>query len=56
MIDGVPAGYWEWFRRDGSRMRSGHFEGGVPVGTWTTYDQSGSPYKVTERKGGTGRR
>lgn len=56
VIDGVPAGYWEWFRRDGSRMRSGHFEGGVPVGTWTTYDQSGSPYKVTERKGGTGRR
>lgn len=56
VIDGVPDGYWEWFRRDGLRMRSGHFEGGVPVGTWTTYDQSGSPYKVTERKGGTGRR
>ena len=27
-IDGVATGYWEWFRKDGVRMRSGHFESG----------------------------
>ena len=25
MSDGVPQGYWEWFRKDGSKMRSGYF-------------------------------
>jgi hypothetical protein len=28
--DGMPTGYWEWFRLDGTRMRSGHFEHGDP--------------------------
>ena len=27
-VDGVPTGYWEWFRKDGVRMRSGYFENG----------------------------
>jgi antitoxin component YwqK of YwqJK toxin-antitoxin module len=47
-LDGVAAGYWEWFRKDGVRMRSGHFEGGVQVGEWTTYDKTGAVYKVTD--------
>jgi antitoxin component YwqK of YwqJK toxin-antitoxin module len=47
MIDGVPVGYWEWFRREGTRMRSGTFEHGEQVGEWTTYDKNGDIYKVT---------
>ena len=47
MLDGVPTGYWEWFRLDGTKMRSGHFDGGEQVGEWTTYDKQGQVYKVT---------
>jgi antitoxin component YwqK of YwqJK toxin-antitoxin module len=50
MVDGVMTGYWEWFRKDGSRMRSGYFEGGEQVGEWTTYDKSGKVVKVTTMK------
>lgn len=46
--EGVLAGYWEWFRKDGSKLRSGYFENGQQVGEWITYDQEGSPYKVTQ--------
>ena len=46
-IDGVATGYWEWFRKDGVRMRSGHFEAGAQVGEWTTYDKHGDVYKMT---------
>ena len=49
-IDGAPTGYWEWFRLDGTRMRSGHFKDGEQVGAWTTYDKSGAVYKVTQMK------
>ena len=48
--DGVPAGYWEWFRLDGTKMRSGHFENGEQTGEWTTYDKKGQVYKVTAIK------
>lgn len=24
-LDGVASGYWEWFRIDGTKLRSGHF-------------------------------
>lgn len=47
MADGVCEGYWEWFRRDGSKMRSGYFKNGEQVGEWTTYDKKGEVYKVT---------
>lgn len=50
--DGLAEGYWEWFRKDGTRMRSGHFENGRQVGEWTTYDRTGAPYKVTTIKPG----
>jgi antitoxin component YwqK of YwqJK toxin-antitoxin module len=49
-IEGVPAGYWEWFRKDGTKMRSGYFEDGQQTGEWTTYDQKGRVYKVTKMK------
>jgi len=49
-IDGVATGYWEWFRKDGTRMRSGYFENGSQVGQWTTYDKNGDVYKVTTMK------
>ena len=49
-LDGELHGYWEWFRKDGTKMRSGHFDRGVKVGEWTTYDKSGNVYKVTQIK------
>lgn len=48
--DGKAEGYWEWFRKDGTRLRSGHFDRGVQVGEWTTYDKAGKVYKVTTVK------
>jgi len=46
----VCAGYWEWFRKDGTKMRSGHFENGEQTGEWITYDQKGRAHKVTNFK------
>ena len=48
--NGVYVGYWEWFRLDGTRMRSGHLENGEQAGEWTTYDKKGQIYKVTKIK------
>ncbi|MGH9574081.1 MAG: toxin-antitoxin system YwqK family antitoxin [Candidatus Acidiferrales bacterium] len=50
VVDGTPDGYWEWFRKDGTKMRSGHFQMGKQVGEWTTYDGKGKVYKVTSFK------
>jgi hypothetical protein len=50
MKEGELAGYWEWFRKDGTRMRSGYFENGNQVGEWTTYDAKGKIVKVTKMK------
>ncbi|KRB51090.1 MAG: hypothetical protein V4514_13760 [Pseudomonadota bacterium] len=49
-LDDLPTGYWEWFRKDGTKLRSGHFERGEQVGEWTTYDRTGAVYKVTTIK------
>lgn len=49
-VAGIATGYWEWFRLDGTRMRSGHFEHGEQAGEWITYDKAGQPYKVTRIK------
>ena len=46
----VMTGYWEWFRKDGTKMRSGTLENGEQVGEWTTYDKTGAVYKVTTMK------
>ena len=49
-LDGVPTGYWEWYRKDGTRLRSGNFKAGEQAGEWTTYDAKGRVYKVTKMK------
>lgn len=49
-LDGVPVGYWEWFRKDGVIMRSGTFENGEQAGEWTTYDKNGQVVKITVMK------
>jgi len=48
--DDILTGYWEWFRKDGTRMRSGFFKQGKQTGKWTTYDKKGKVYKVTNFK------
>jgi hypothetical protein len=50
LVDGRPDGYWEWFRLDGTKMRSGHFDRGREVGEWTAYDRTGAVYKVTTKR------
>lgn len=50
MLDGQPEGYFEWFRKDGSKMRSGYFRKGKQVGEWTTYDKTGEVVRVTRLK------
>ena len=50
MIDSVPDGYFEWFRKNGTIMRSGYFKKGKQVGNWTTYDTKGNVVKVTSFK------
>jgi antitoxin component YwqK of YwqJK toxin-antitoxin module len=50
VIDQVLAGYWEWFRKDGTKMRSGYFENGKQVGEWTTYDAKGKVVKITKMR------
>ncbi|HKX63717.1 MAG TPA: hypothetical protein VJM78_00295 [Rhizomicrobium sp.] len=49
-LNGVPTGYWEWYRKDGTRLRSGYFKAGEQTGEWTTYDAKGRVYKVTRMK------
>ena len=49
MKDGELHGAWQWWRRDGSLLRTGTFDRGRPVGEWTTYDSSSAPVKVTDR-------
>ncbi|MCA9828732.1 MAG: hypothetical protein KC444_10185 [Nitrosopumilus sp.] len=43
-------GYWEWFRKDGTIMRSGHFKEDKQIGEWITYDKKGKVYKKTNFK------
>ncbi len=50
MAGGECDGYWEWFRKDGTLMRSGHFIKGKQTGEWITYDTKGKVYKVTKMK------
>jgi antitoxin component YwqK of YwqJK toxin-antitoxin module len=50
MAGHVMTGYWEWFRKDGTRLRSGHFENGEQIGEWITYDKQGKVYKMTNIK------
>ena len=47
-LDGELHGAWEWFRADGSLMRSGTLDRGKQVGVWRTYDRSGKVVKETD--------
>ena len=41
-------GLWEFYRKDGSLMRSGEFDRGVQIGIWRTFDRTGK--LVSEKK------
>jgi len=47
-LDGEMHGVWEFFRTDGSPMRSGEFDRGKQVGVWRTFDRSGRVVKETD--------
>jgi len=51
-IGDILTGYWEWFRKDGTKLRSGTFKDGAQTGEWTTYDKKGRVYKITAMKPG----
>ena len=46
-LNGKMHGKWEFFRRDGSLMRSGSFDRGKQVGVWRTYDRARKVLKET---------
>lgn len=46
-LDGEMHGYWEFYRKDGSVMRTGSFDRGKQVGEWKTFDREGNLVKVT---------
>ena len=48
IIGGAKEGYWEWFRKDGTKLRSGKFKQDKQVGQWITYDKKGEVYKITD--------
>ena len=50
-MDGdVMVGSWVWFRKDGTKMRTGGFVKGKQMGEWATYDKKGAIVKVTHFK------
>jgi antitoxin component YwqK of YwqJK toxin-antitoxin module len=50
-LEGKMHGPWEFFRRDGSRMRAGSFERGKQIGVWRTFGRTGKVVKETEFAG-----
>lgn len=48
MKDGELHGAWQWWRQDGSLLRTGTFDRGRQVREWTTYDRAGIAVKVTD--------
>jgi antitoxin component YwqK of YwqJK toxin-antitoxin module len=48
LVDGQMHGPWEFFRKDGTLMRSGTFDHDRQIGKWTTFDRSGAIVKVTD--------
>lgn len=51
LLDGEMHGAWEFFRKDGSPMRSGAFDRGRQVGVWRTFDRAGQVVKETDFSG-----
>jgi antitoxin component YwqK of YwqJK toxin-antitoxin module len=50
LFGGEMDGRWQWFRRDGTRVRVGRFDRGRRIGKWTTYDRKGRSVKVRMMK------
>lgn len=50
LVKGKPDGYWEWFRKGGTKMRSGYFKNGKQTGKWTTNDSKNRVVKVTNMR------
>jgi antitoxin component YwqK of YwqJK toxin-antitoxin module len=46
-LDGEMHGAWQFFRKDGSVMRTGEFDRGRQIGTWRTFDRAGRLVKET---------
>lgn len=47
-LAGEMHGDWEFFRTDGSTMRTGRFDRGRQIGVWRTFDRSGALVKETD--------
>jgi antitoxin component YwqK of YwqJK toxin-antitoxin module len=47
-LDGKMHGFWEFFRKDGTLMRTGSFDLDRQVGIWKTYDREGKLVKETD--------
>ena len=47
-LGGAMHGEWEWYRTDGTVMRTGQFDRGRQIGTWRTFDRSGRLVKETD--------
>jgi antitoxin component YwqK of YwqJK toxin-antitoxin module len=47
-LNGEMHGAWQFFRKDGSMMRAGKFDGGQQVGIWRTFDRAGRLVKETD--------
>ena len=47
-LDGEMHVTWEFFRKDGSVMRTGEFDRGRQVGVWRTFDRTGRLVKETD--------
>lgn len=48
MLDGEMHGEWQFFRKDGSVMRTGWFDRGRQTGIWRTYERSGRLVSETD--------
>ncbi|MFM6939191.1 MAG: toxin-antitoxin system YwqK family antitoxin [Rhodoluna sp.] len=46
--DGLMHGYWEFYRKDGSLMRSGYFDRDQQVDAWKTFNRQGELVKETK--------
>jgi antitoxin component YwqK of YwqJK toxin-antitoxin module len=46
--NGKMHGYWEFYRKDGSLMRTGSFDLDRQVGVWKTFDREGKLVKATD--------
>jgi antitoxin component YwqK of YwqJK toxin-antitoxin module len=47
-LAGDMHGEWEFFRLDGSLMRTGAFDRGRQIGPWRTFDRAGTMVKETD--------